>query len=123
MKTTAFALLVLAAVACGSTDSVEPTPDVPRFADGEAVALVKERIIAELRGPRSFKCIEEVYEAKGEFLRGTTTASYLGDGVWWVTSDPFSLSRFETTTMAWKVYEFSGVVEPANEGTVSTMGC
>ena len=47
----ALAILMLAAISCGSPEPVEPTPtpDVLLFAEGEAVALV-EAEIAHRRG-------------------------------------------------------------------------
>ena len=126
MKTTAFALLVVVGIACGSTDAIEPTPDVPLFADGEAVALVKAGILKRIRdgNPGGHRCIEQVYVAQGKFLRGTTTASYLGGHVWAVASLPFEVDKWgATTTLEWRVYEASNLVEPANDISVSSMGC
>ena len=126
----ALALLILVAIACGSPEPVEPTPtpDVPLFAEGEAVALVRADMIgkntdlAERGG-----CDESIRNAIDDVMYGdsTTTASYLGQQVWSVTGGTTVESMTSVTTLEWKVYECSGVVEPANDLTGFTMiwGC
>ena len=95
---------------------------MPSFAEGEAVALVKAGILARLRDGSSsaIRCREHVSQAIGEFLQGTSTASYLGGNVWAVTYTSVDVRR---TTLEWKVFEFSGIVEPANQTTLAAMIC
>jgi hypothetical protein len=134
----ALAILMLVAIACGSPEPVEPTPtpDVPSFAKGEARALVRADMIGKI-GNRNYalECDESIKNARTEVIYETsTTASYLGQQVWSVKSNPFTSPGFGsdgrpgdsgTTTLDWKVYEFSGVVEPASYITVFAMeyGC
>ena len=123
VRSAAFALIVLAAIACGSTEPVQPTPDVPLFAEGEAEALVEAAVVARLADFDRFDCSEKLRTALIGLLLGTTTASYLGQRAWSVVSDPFELQPGATTTLEWKVYEFSRVVQPTNHATVSAMAC
>ena len=119
------AILMLVAIACGSPEPVEPapTPDVPLFADGEAVALVKADMLAREGNEGRIYC-GELTGARTEFLFATsTTGRYLGQQVWSVTSDPFDSENFGITTLEWKVYEFSGVVAPANTITAYSSFC
>jgi hypothetical protein len=92
----ALAILMFAAISCGSPEPVEPTPtpDVPLFAEGEAVALV-EAEIAHRRGCTYRKILADVSYAT------TTASSYLGQGVWAVRSEPFGFELLGNTSFEW----------------------
>ena len=96
----ALAILMFAAISCGSPEPVEPTPtptptpDVPLFAEGEAVALV-EAEIAHRRGCTYRKILADVSYAT------TTASSYLGQGVWAVRSETFGFELLGNTSFEW----------------------
>ena len=121
----ALALLMLVAIACGSPEPVEPTPtpDVPMFAEGEAEALVEAIVFAKnsARSGASTSC-EPLVQATWGFIFGTTTASYLGQQVWSVVQDTRIIDS-ATTTLEWKVFEFSGVVQGTSEEAEQAMLC
>ena len=125
----ALAILMLAAIACGSPEPVEPTPtpDVPSFAKGEARALVKAKIIDLIHGSHPTYCGEGMVQGRSNFIYSTSTSeSYLGQQTWSVKSDPFRWDSgiiTATSTLEWKVYEFSGVVDPTNTVTLAAMVC
>ena len=128
----ALAILMLAAIACGSPEPVEPTPtpDVPLFAEGEAEALVGSVVFDRFGDARregggfaTTFCKDDLKAAHRVFVLGTTTASYLGKGVWSVVSDPVKSGENQTVTFQWKVYEFSGVVQPTTLSAEHAMEC
>ena len=123
----ALAILMLAAISCGSPEPVEPTPtpDVPLFAEGEAVALVEAKINAAIRAEGGYNCSDELITAwVGVLYQTTTASSYLGGHIWLVTSDPFEYKNSTTSRLlSWKVYEYSLLVQPTNVDTQIAMKC
>jgi hypothetical protein len=99
---------------------------VPRFAEGEAVALVEAEIVLTEDSRNStasaYFCTRRTL--LNDVLYATTTASsYLGQGVWAVSSELFETKIYGDTSFEWKVYEFSGVVQPTNWITTHSMRC
>ena len=118
----ALVVLMLVAIACGSS---EPNRGVPRFAAGEAEALVQAMVIARAADISEARVLTLSPECSG-LLRTrfqTTTASYSGQGVWSVESGTVDMRSFGTTTLKWKVFEFSGVAVPMNPGARFVMQC
>ena len=75
--------------ACGTSQS-SSRGDVPQFADGEAIAVVKERLLSTL----PMQCL---YEYRNTTL--TWDSAYLGNGAWSVTAG----SGYDQGE--WRVYE------------------
>ena len=117
----ALAILMLAAIACGSPEPVEPTPtpDVPAFAQGEAEAVLyaylrtrpncgygrKYPVSWDVSNPRVFHWSYEL---------ATTTSAYLGYGEWIISTDiPDYIGYMERLVRkgipgaSWRVYETS----------------
>ena len=149
----ALALLMLVAISCGSPEPVEPTPDVASFAEGEASAMVMDKI-RQIWGSRG---------ACEPSLLGDMTDHYRGGRVWDVSAEyrprrfepivawdhrgtfpsnweswkdgfiedldkiegtELLKGPFETIAMEWVVYETSHTVAPANTTTeVSHLFC
>ena len=120
----ALALLMLVAIACGSPEPVEPTPDVPLFAEGEAEAIVWTHIIERKIGIGSQSetlrsRLQLCLDARGSQLRafgnGSTTSQYLGNRLWSVTAEVVEESFDQS--LAWEVFETSFTVTPSNTTT------
>ena len=89
---------LLLAPGCGNGAS--QTLDQPMFADGEAVAVVKQWLI-------NADCIAYYHEADD------WRNDYLGGGVWQV------VARIsETESSEWQVYERTATVNPVNSNFV-----
>lgn len=106
---------------------------MPLFAEGEAEALVNSVILERFAGvinavsaggasSRTPLCFEPLETAINAFLNGSTTSQYLGQHVWAVGADTVD-PDYGTSTLAWRVFEFSGAVNPMNSDTTFAMQC
>ena len=86
--------------ACGLTSAssgvqtLVPTPDVPRFADGEAIAVVKTWLNSVIMSS-GIPCTS--YYTGREYQ---WQSRYMGNGIWSV-----SATKGKSPSSAWKVYE------------------
>ena len=81
-------ILALMLLACGPGAAPMPTPDVPRFAEGEAIAAVKDWIgqKAYIRsGQTQLSCLFVLKHRTPQYFDMTWSEDYLGKGVWSVT--------------------------------------
>jgi hypothetical protein len=124
VKWSALALVLFAVISCASSEPVgppTPTPDVPRFAEGEATAMVK----AELRGLRTprHSCSNELFAV----LNGEASEVYMGNRVWRVSVQVKPYDYGDTDFVPkdlvlepqgeWLVYETSLTISPSKTST------
>ena len=129
---TLLGIILIASVACGPAATPTPTPDLPRYSDGEAIAVVKVWIGDKtyIPNPRiSCLYILEILRTAEAELVMDWGAYYLGDGVWVVTlssgeffeganyeklaeSEPVAAQVLALLAIGdeWQVYEYSGKV-------------
>ena len=129
------ALVLFAVISCASPEPVgppTPTPDVPRFAKGEATVLVRQRaldgvvrayelgVLLSRLGQTSLATHGCVDESVRVAALDNLTESYSGNGRWVVAAD----ARPDSSEGAsWRVYEASLAIEPMNTSSHSMMGC
>lgn len=113
------ALGLIVIIGCASSTTVEPrvtaTPDVPKFATGEAIALVKDYLAHTfaLGYASGITCWGQLERAsavhKNVYGEGLVFSEfYQGYGVWWV------VFKGEGSSFGWRVYEGSLAVGSLN---------
>jgi len=95
------------AFGCTAVSSRLPTSDVPAFAEGEAVAVVKTWASGRKAAIHDAATCLDYYDI---FLEATWDSEYLGNGVWAVSA---TTGREPTE---WRVYEQTGAVDRINAG-------
>jgi hypothetical protein len=105
-------LFTIAVVACGPTAPPTPTPDMPAFADGEAIAVVKTTLSSTAATPRGVtgqRAVRAVRAGTGiaweatnclskyERVREDWKETYEGNGVWLVSVDNEASTHYSAT--------------------------